>query len=116
MINVNYAAQDRLRALLFGAGVGVGDPSLVRPDIQQALDDWRRGMHPQQPGDFLESVLKGDFRTALQHADHYNLLTFGAVYSWLYNYMPEGLWGSSEKYNAHLGQMRASLGWRRAEL
>jgi hypothetical protein len=52
--------------------------------------------HGIEPGSFLMSVLRNDLKSACECADNQNRYLLFEYVSWLYNYAPQGCWGSRE--------------------
>lgn len=52
------------------------------------------------PGNFLQAILKNDFKEACALADHENMRNLPAYAAFLYNEAPAQCHGSVEKFNA----------------
>lgn len=48
------------------------------------------------PGSFGMAVLTNDLKEAIGRADHINRNHINSIVAWLYNYAPNGSWGSHE--------------------
>lgn len=46
------------------------------------------------PGDFLSAIITNDLRTAVFHADDYNIRNIPAYIFYFYNEVPSTCWGS----------------------
>lgn len=52
----------------------------------------------RETGDFITSVLCNDLRVATVRADPTNRLAMYQIVIWLFNFVPNGCWGSVEEY------------------
>ena len=68
----------------------------VRTDTLDALDEWARYGRPQ--GGFITKVLRGDYESALAHADHGNRAAFPMILAYAHAQLPEECHGSEEHY------------------
>lgn len=62
--------------------------------------------HGGYVGSFLFALLSGDFREAMERADHGNLWLIPIYATFLYNEMPANIHGSPERVNAWLAAKR----------
>ena len=53
--------------------------------------------HGIEGGHFLKAVLSNDLQGAVNHADSTNIKLLPDIIKWLYNEVPLGCWGSTEK-------------------
>jgi len=71
-------------------------PSHTRRGLQEYIEQRLPG------GDFLRLVLSNDLAGSIGHADHINYQHIQTIIAWLFNYAPASIWGSPEKYRAHI--------------
>ena len=65
--------------------------------------------HGTLPGDFLQAVLRNDFREVCAKADEENLQNLPAYAAYLYNEAPSDCWGSREKMIAWIEAKKIAL-------
>jgi len=53
--------------------------------------------HGIKAGHFLTAVLSNDLVGAVSYADDTNIHNIPTIVKWLYNEVPQGCWGSSDK-------------------
>jgi hypothetical protein len=79
---------------------GAANYSLIAPVLLERLEAYRHEGCPV--GSFLQAVISNNLRDAIGNADEYNRATLFHLIAWMHNEFPSPLWGSAEKYVAHL--------------
>lgn len=83
----------------YDAGRGMVIPARMLPGLRRWIE---QGI---VPGEFLQAVLRNDFRAACERADDKNARILPAYVIYLYNEAPAACWGSLEKVNAWVKRM-----------
>jgi hypothetical protein len=84
--------------------MGAPDSALITPVLLERLAGYRDHGYPV--GDFLQAVIANDLKDAIGRADEYNRSSLYHLVAWMYNEFPAPLWGSREKYSAHIERKR----------
>lgn len=72
-------------------------------DIQEYAESVKRYVeHRVPPGGFLEAVLSNDLFGAVGRADHRSMEQLGDIVRFIYNRVPNGVFGTQDKVNRHL--------------
>jgi hypothetical protein len=81
---------------------------IIPPLVKISIDEWVLDGRP--PGQFVQSVLKGDLFGAFRHGDPESLTALAAIVDYVYNKIPSTCWGSQEKMHnwANLGGQKGA--------
>ena len=71
---------------------------MIRRDILDAMDIWGRQHIPR--GDFLMAVFSNDLMEAATRADQDNLAALAEICRYVFNELPAGCHGSSDKVDS----------------
>lgn len=106
--------RERFRKIVFCTRELSGgiDHALIHPMLLERLAGYRDHGYPV--GDFLQAVIANDLVDAFARGDEYNLASLRHLIAWMYNEFPGPLWGSREKYAAHVERKRKERELREA--
>lgn len=76
----------------------------IRPDLYGALERYLN--HGIMPGSFLTAVLQNNLAEACGRADSSNSSNISNIVGYIYNHLPSNSWGSAEKVQEYLKQLK----------
>jgi hypothetical protein len=93
---ISWVAKVEALAQQYTAG-GPADWKLIPQRMRGAMHRYLQ--HGIAPGHFLTAVLSNDLREAVSRADEENMLILHDYIRFLYNYAPNGSWGSKQCFD-----------------
>lgn len=83
------------------------NPTLIEPRFKESIDAFV--LHGHQPGGFLTAVMTNDLMEAIGRGDDGALANLPHIVSYLYNDVPSGAWGSSDRFRDWGMRIRARV-------